>query len=118
MLNKNLLEDLMSSTSSDPRLFHQLIRKQRNTSDSATSSVKYNGVKYEGTDDVCKASYFQELGEPKESDLYDSKHPSNVDVDIASLEENKIANCLDCTPSIITVHEVDAQYAAVTLHST
>ena len=81
MRNKNLLEDLMPSTSSDPRLFHQPFRKQRNTTNSATSSVKYNCVKYEGTDDVCKAfAYdFQELGEPKESDLYDNQASCNCE---------------------------------------
>ena len=42
-----------------------------------------------------------------------TRHHANVEADIAFLEENKIVNCLDCTPSIITVHEVDEAICAL-----
>ena len=104
----DLQEAIMSTSTSDTKLFFQLINRQRKTVDQETSTLSFNDTIYDGPEEVCNgfAKYFKELGQPRVSNNFYESHKIMVEVDMAVLEGSSTSDAGEDEWIIVSNQEV------------
>ena len=87
--DQELLTEIMTAKDTDVKLFHRLIKRQRTIPNTVTQVLIYNGETLSCADDIADgfASHFQSLATPSNNENFDKEYFSQVEADMAVIEE-------------------------------
>ena len=106
--NQELMTEIMTAKDTDVKLFHRLIKRQRTIPNTVTQVLIYNGETLSCADDIADgfASHFQSLATPSNNENFDKEYFSQVEADMAVIEEicAKTEGSLEPTP--VTAKEI------------